>query len=357
MKEHVRETTMKVTQGMALTLGAGILLAVGTVQAQESFVISGPLDVYIDLATSEKKYGYTWEATVNYEPTISNMETYHRTGYDQSFFYDSIHSIEYAIYDADANLVVAGVERADVGNVVSVVDDRDPTDSIYDAMYWYGSDTVSTVRTQVSIGFIDSSSTMVSSVTEYPSPPSEGEYDQGGSTFYLFNSATGEGYEAHGRLIKCGCEGGEEVPEEPEEPEVSLSGRMTGGGSIFAAGGVRVTHGFQLRCDSTDPRQNLQINWDRGNKFHLTSLSYVSCTDDPSIDPENPTAPFDTYSAIGEGRCNGVEGASVMFTFQDAGEPGVDDYAEIVIEGCPAGKDVTVSGLLRHGNHQAHRDK
>lgn len=157
----------------------------------------------------------------------------------------------------------------------------------------------------------------------------------------------------------CGCqyEEPDEEESEDEEEEDSLAGRMTGGGSIFAPDGVRLTHGFQLRCDSTDPRQNLQINWDQGNKFHLTSLDYAFCSDDPEIDPGRPFAPFDTFTAIGEGRCNGVDGASISFIFQDAGEPGVDDFGEIVIEGCPGGDDITVSGLLRYGNHQAHKDQ
>lgn len=143
----------------------------------------------------------------------------------------------------------------------------------------------------------------------------------------------------------CGCE--------PPPPAVSLPGRMTGGGSIFDGNDERVTHGFQLRCDITDPRQNLEINWGDGNSFHLTSLDSVSCTNDPAIDQGQPFAVIDTFSAVGEGRCNGEDGATVLFTFQDAGEPGENDFADITITGCPV-DDLEASGLLDMGNHQAH---
>jgi hypothetical protein len=142
----------------------------------------------------------------------------------------------------------------------------------------------------------------------------------------------------------CGC--GWEDP--------SLPGRMTGGGSIFMPDGQRVTHGFQLRCDYTDPRQNLEINWG-GNKFHMTRLQSVECTDDPDIDPGKPFAVFDTLTAVVYGRCNKVENVMAILTFQDAGEPGAFDYGEIRMWGCPTG-DFLTYGLLNNGNHQAHME-
>ena len=134
--------------------------------------------------------------------------------------------------------------------------------------------------------------------------------------------------------------------------EESLPGRMTGGGSIFNTDGERVTHGFQLRCDSTAP-QNLQMNWGKGNRFHLTEMISVTCTDDPDIDPGKPFAAMDTLTATGYGRCNNVDDAYIILTFQDAGEPGVLDYGEARIWGCPGG-DFAIYGLLENGNHQAH---
>ncbi len=130
-----------------------------------------------------------------------------------------------------------------------------------------------------------------------------------------------------------------------------LEGRMTGGGSVIDPVVGRVTHGFELHCDATEPPNNLEVNWG-GNRFHLETLTSAFCLDDPSIDPGQPAAPFDTYEGTGTGRCNG-EPASIKWEFTDAGEPGVNDRAEISISGACT---LTVSGTLERGNHQAHPD-
>lgn len=133
------------------------------------------------------------------------------------------------------------------------------------------------------------------------------------------------------------------------------AGRMTGGGSVFAMDGTRVTHGFQLHCDAAELPNNLQVNWGKGNKFHLESLTSATCTDDPAIGPSPPAASFDTYVGEGTGRYNGVSGATIEFTFTDAGEPGTSDTATIEIK---VGVTVVLSatGIIDRGNHQAHDD-
>jgi hypothetical protein len=131
--------------------------------------------------------------------------------------------------------------------------------------------------------------------------------------------------------------------------------RMTGGGSVFASDGSRVTHGFELRCDAADARQNLEINWGSGkgaHNFHLDSITRVQCIDDPAIGPHPPSAGFDTYIGEGAGTCNGKP-ATIKFTFSDAGEPGKYDSAEYHIAGACT-LDVAKS-LLNKGNHQAHK--
>jgi hypothetical protein len=140
------------------------------------------------------------------------------------------------------------------------------------------------------------------------------------------------------------------------EPTAALprNGRMTGGGSVFSADGTRVTHGFELRCNLQQGPSSLQVSWDKGNKFHLESLTSASCTDDPAIDSHRPKAGFDTYIGSGTGRYNGVSGATARWRFTDAGEPGRQDVAEITILDHLGNTVLTVSGTLRNGNHQAH---
>lgn len=132
---------------------------------------------------------------------------------------------------------------------------------------------------------------------------------------------------------------------------------MTGGGSVIDLSGTpstRVTHGFELHCDISKKPNNLEVNWGNGNKFHLTSLTSAFCFDDPTIVPNPPAAGFDTYIGTGTGTLNGVAGATITFTFTDAGEPGTNDNAKIKITDSGGTIVVNVSGNLHNGNHQAH---
>ena len=134
-----------------------------------------------------------------------------------------------------------------------------------------------------------------------------------------------------------------------------VDGRMTGGGSIIDKYVGRVTHGFQVRCDENDPRQNLQVNWGRGERFHLTDLTSAFCFNARGIEESPPEAGFDTFLGEGEGRYNGEDGATIRFKFTDAGEPGRRDFARIVIRDASGDVVLEVEGKLTFGNHQAHR--
>ena len=118
--------------------------------------------------------------------------------------------------------------------------------------------------------------------------------------------------------------------------------RMTGGGTI---GTTSFKHGFVLQCDATDGPNSLEVNWGKGNKFHLETLTSASCSP--------PGAGFDTYDGAGTGRLNGTAGATAEWTFTDAGEPGTADFADIVITDAQ-GNVFSASGFLSKGNHQAH---
>jgi hypothetical protein len=135
-------------------------------------------------------------------------------------------------------------------------------------------------------------------------------------------------------------------------------GRMTGGGSVFIDDDprVRVTRGFELHCCWESLPNNLQVNWQGGNKFHLLELDSAECTDDPLIIQDPPAAPFDTYYGWGTGRLNNVPGATIEFVFTDAGEPGKNDKASIQIWDANGTEVLFVSGYIDVGNLQAHYD-
>jgi len=138
--------------------------------------------------------------------------------------------------------------------------------------------------------------------------------------------------------------------------QVPLPGRMTGGGSFFTSGGTKVHHGFTLNCSySTSGGENLEVNWG-GNAFHLESLTQAACFDDPTIGEENPKAGFDTYQGKGTGRLHGTPGYTAEWRFTDAGEPGRNDVAQIVIKDPDGNLILNAGANLRNGNHQAHKD-
>jgi hypothetical protein len=146
------------------------------------------------------------------------------------------------------------------------------------------------------------------------------------------------------------------TPPPPPPPPDSVPGRMTGGGDFYATNGTVVHHGFQLRCNVRDPRQNLEINWGKGQHFHLQTVTTVSCYDDPSINPGDPAAPIDTLVLSGTGTYNGTKDATIQLLFSDAGEPGRSDGVQLIIRDSEGNVVLAVSATtLIDGNQQAHR--
>jgi hypothetical protein len=129
---------------------------------------------------------------------------------------------------------------------------------------------------------------------------------------------------------------------------VISTGRFTSGGSIFTSAGVRVTHGFELHCSITSTPNNLEVNF-AANRFHLDALTSVSCS-------VNPVTGVATITGTGTGTYNGVAGATIAFTFTDAGEPGTSDVASYLITDASGTVVLSASGTLTFGNQEFHRN-
>jgi len=147
-----------------------------------------------------------------------------------------------------------------------------------------------------------------------------------------------------------------------------LTSEMAGGGSVFQ-GTVRITHGFEVHC-GTDANpssitNNLDINWGPDKKRHHFQLDPVlissDCFFDPSIgSPNPPLAVFNTIVGDGTGKLDGKSGATIHFTFTDAGEPGgtngtpPPDTAAFLITDASGTVVLSVGDTaLTYGNHQA----
>jgi hypothetical protein len=136
-------------------------------------------------------------------------------------------------------------------------------------------------------------------------------------------------------------------------PVIPSTGRMTGGGSFFTPDGTRVTHGLELHCTVPSHPNTLEINWGGGNNFHLDTLSTVTCFLDPAFSAGHPNAGFNTMIGSGTGTLNG-DPATITFEFTDAGEPGVNDQASIIIHSGATTFTVPLTNL-DNGNQQAHK--
>jgi len=137
-----------------------------------------------------------------------------------------------------------------------------------------------------------------------------------------------------------------------------VPGFMTGGGSIIKPNGTRVTHGFELHCSlegqAPDEPNNLEINWDGGNNFHLTDLTFAACRDADGYEEEMPEAGFDTMRGAGTGLLNGEAGYTIKFFITDQGEPGSGDRLRFAIYNSAGERVFRAAGVLTFGNHQAH---
>lgn len=137
-------------------------------------------------------------------------------------------------------------------------------------------------------------------------------------------------------------------------PVPGTEGGMTGGGNVLDATYGRVTYGFSLQCDPVRTPNNIQVNWGRGQKFHLTNVTTSSCLNDPEVSPEPPVAAHDTIILSGTGRYNKTDGATIEFIAVDAGEPGREDMIRIrIMDGAVVVLDVLLQ-TVRGGNIQAH---
>jgi hypothetical protein len=127
--------------------------------------------------------------------------------------------------------------------------------------------------------------------------------------------------------------------------------RWTGDGSINPTA-LRITHDFGLHCSVNALPNHLDIKWGDAdaNRFHLGALTSVSCFTVPAQCSSGARAP--EIIGSGTGSYNGAAGATIKFTFTDAGE-GAKDFASYNIE-ANGGVVLSASGCLQYGNQQYH---
>lgn len=107
-------------------------------------------------------------------------------------------------------------------------------------------------------------------------------------------------------------------------------GEMVGEGRLTQSSSKRLDYAYILDCEKANnvpPKFAGALN---SQKFTLTSVTSVTCTDDPSVTPAKPDAQFDTMDGEGTGKV-GSTPVTVDWEFVDGGVDGTDDSATIVI--------------------------
>ena len=121
-------------------------------------------------------------------------------------------------------------------------------------------------------------------------------------------------------------------------------------------GDEKVNYGFLMPCDP-NKSGNLQIKWNKkDNRFDLKKVVTATCLDDPAILPNPARDGFDTHRGTGTGKYNGSSGATVEWTFTDAGKSGNNDTAAIIIKDAVGNIVLSFSGTLNEkGDNKTHK--
>jgi hypothetical protein len=156
--------------------------------------------------------------------------------------------------------------------------------------------------------------------------------------------------------IECKFGGGFSLPNKA---------RMTGGARLLATTpvGAESQISVTIHCNKDVKPNRMEVNWKdpatgKEHRFHMTLMTSASCSDDPTITPNPPDAPFDTHDGTGDGRLDGVLGATAEWRLQDAGEPNkAVDRGRITIKNASNATVLQASGMTLDGDWQAHKAK
>ena len=145
------------------------------------------------------------------------------------------------------------------------------------------------------------------------------------------------------------------------EMRPGIVGKFTGGGYLTATNplGVKAHTSLVLQCNVMDKPSRLQATWAGGNHFHMERATAETCDKQPAPLPpalggSSSTGAFDQITGHGEGRYNGMGGATVDWSFTDNGESGNKDLGHITVKDATGRVVLQADGTLVGGNYQAH---
>jgi|GEM_PF-3533124 len=164
----------------------------GTAQAQQSFVVAGSLDLYIDFLDPSQT-AETFTATIHYDPSVLLTNTRSAGMVEEVYFNEAVTQVEFAVFDSLGNEILRRLEDglSPLGKTTYIRALNDLFGSSGDELEYnvYGESNVH--LSEIAISFLESSGSLFSDLTTVPEPPSIGDVDETSVSFLLFEFADG----------------------------------------------------------------------------------------------------------------------------------------------------------------------
>ncbi len=114
------------------------------------------------------------------------------------------------------------------------------------------------------------------------------------------------------------------------EESTGITGTMTGEGRLTQSASNKLDYAYVLDCTAANNSPPKFKGKRNATAFSLTTVTAVTCTDDPAKSPANPAAGFDTMVGDGTGKV-GTTPVNIHWEFVDGGTAGTNDSAFVEI--------------------------
>jgi len=167
----------------------------GTVQAQQSFMVAGSLDLYINFLDPSQT-GETFTATIHYDPSVLLSNTRSAGMVEEVYFNEAVTQVEFAVFDGLGNEILRRIEEglSPLGKSTYIRALNDLSGSSGDELEYNAYGESNTHLSEIVISFLESTGALISELTTVPEPPSIGDVDEKSVSFILFEYADGENF-------------------------------------------------------------------------------------------------------------------------------------------------------------------
>ena len=177
-----------------------LIVSAGLAQGQESFIVAGPISTFNDGTTNDdgsipQPVGYTFTATVHYDPsaTAASTDTSKSTG--ETLFDAAISQIEYAIFDSEGlevhRMIADGSLPFPQTLSSYILTRQDPTGSSGDELVYEASSFDGSIGGRARILFSSSDGRLIDDIAAVPESPGQGDFDSAAVEFVSLASDSG----------------------------------------------------------------------------------------------------------------------------------------------------------------------